>query len=149
MKRRSFFGVLAGGAAALHVNSPLRAAVTPPVATSVTTNADPRATISMAQYTTDAFVSRVGEVFSFHRTADANDAPIRLELIGVHPSPQRGHARGREPFSLSFALRGGDATEQSTLHFRHEDFESCGWFVNRIVAPQHDPRTAHYEAVFG
>jgi hypothetical protein len=139
MKRRSFVGLLAGGAAALGVKPLLTMAPA----------LDPRAKISMQQYTSSAFASRVGQVFSFHRTADTNDPPIRLELIEVQPSPHYAMAGGRQPFSLLFALRSGDATQESTLHLRHDEFAPCAWFVNRVTAPRRDQKTAYYEAVFG
>jgi hypothetical protein len=151
MNRRSFVELLAGGAAALGVNVPFTTAA--PVeegrAPSVTSGPSGRAKISMEQYTSDAFASRVGEVFSFHRTAGASDSPIRLELVDVHTSPHAAITRGRQPFSLMFALRSEDATQESTLHLRHDEFEPCAWFVNRVTAPERKRRVPHYEAVFG
>jgi hypothetical protein len=58
-------------------------------------------------------------------------------------------AGDRQAFSLLFALRGADATHESTLHLRHDEFEPCAWFVNRVTARQRDPQTPYYEAVFG
>jgi hypothetical protein len=139
MKRRSFVGLLAGGAAALGVKPLLTMA--PPL--------DPGAKISMQQYTSDAFASRLGQVFSFHRTADANDPAIHLELVEVQSSPHHAMAGAREPFSLLFVLRSSDAMLESTLHLRHDDFEPCAWFVNRVTAPEHHMRVPCYEAVFG
>jgi hypothetical protein len=150
MKRRSFFGLLAGGVAALGVKPWLTPA--PPGerrSMSEASTSGHRATLSMEQYTSDAFASRVGQVFSFHRTADANDPAIRLELIDVQSSPHHTMAGARQPFSLLFALRSDDATRESTLHLRHEEFAPCAWFVNRVTAPKHDLRVAYYEAVFG
>jgi hypothetical protein len=72
----------------------------------------------MDQYTSDAFASLVGQVFRFHRTAGAEDPSIDLELLEVQQlSPHRGGAAGRQPFSLLFALRGGDAPRQSRAIF--------------------------------
>lgn len=103
----------------------------------------------MDQYTSDAFVPLVGQVFSFHRTADAGDPPIQLELLHVQAFRHRADMGGRQLFSLLFALRGGEATQESTLHLRHDAFEPCAWFVNRVTVPERDPRTPYYEAVFG
>jgi hypothetical protein len=148
VNRRSFFGVVAGGAAALSVRLP----ATPGLErlnVSGTSMSDPHAAISMPQYTSDAFQSRVGQVFAFHRTENASDPPIQLELVEVKASPHQAQAGGRPAFSLLFALRSDDATRESTLHLRHDDFEPCAWFVNRVTAPQYGQHTAHYEAVFG
>jgi hypothetical protein len=101
----------------------------------------------MNQYTSDVFASLVGQVFRFHQTADAADPSMHLELLEVQSSHSSGTG-GRQPFSLLFALRSGDVTLQSTLHFRHDDFEPCAWFVNRVTVPGRDPRTPYYEAVF-
>jgi hypothetical protein len=136
MKRRSFVGLLACAGAAVGLKLP-----------SVLAPAQGR--ISMERYSSDAFASRLGQIFSFHRTADANDPPIRLELVEVQSSPHGAMAGGRQPFSLLFALRSGDATQESTLHLRHDGFEPCAWFVNRVTAPEHDRRVPYYEAVFG
>jgi hypothetical protein len=111
--------------------------------------AESRTLISMGQYTSDVFASLVGQVFSFHRTLEADDPALRLELIEVQPSAQRAGANVRQSFSLLFALRGGDATQQSTLYLRHDEFEPCAWFVNRVMVPDRDARTPYYEAVFG
>jgi len=150
VNRRSFFGLLASGTAALSV-APWSTGT--PAAerldTSVTSMSDSRAKIFMDGYTSDAFVPRVGQVFSFHRTAEANDPPIHLELIAVESAHQGKAGGGRHPFSLLFRLRSDDATEESTLHLRHDDFAPCAWFVNRVVAPGRDTQTAYYEAVFG
>jgi hypothetical protein len=151
MNRRLFFGQLASGLAALRVKLPLTAAA-PPVErlnTSLTSVSTRHAKISMEEYTGDAFASRVGQVFAFHRTADANDPPIHLELVDVQSSRHQTMAGGRQPFSLLFVLRDGDATQESTLHLRHDEFERCAWFVNRVTAPERDRKTPYYEAVFG
>jgi hypothetical protein len=149
MNRRSFFGLLAGGAAALRFDPRLTtASAAERLNISVKSMSDPRA-ISMGHYTSETFASRVGQVFSFHRTADANDAPIHLELVDVQTSPHEAMTGGRQSFSLLFALRSEDATQESTLHLRHDEFEPCAWFVNRVTAPRPDPRTPYYEAVFG
>jgi hypothetical protein len=147
MDRRSFFGMLAGGAAALPIAPLLSNAEW--LDRSVTSMSDSHAKLSVTDYTSAAFASLVGQVFSFHRTADANDPPIHLELVEVEPSPHRAMAGARQSFSLLFALRGADATEESTLHLRRDEFEPCAWFVNRVTARQRDPKTPHYEAVFG
>jgi hypothetical protein len=147
MNRRSFFGMLAGGAVALPIAPLLTHAER--LNRSATALSDPHATISMTHYTSDAFASLVGQVFSFHETADASDSPIRLELVEVEPSPHRAMAGGRQSFSLLFALRRGHATDESTLHLRHDRFERCAWFFNRVTAPQRDANTPYYEAVFG
>jgi hypothetical protein len=139
--------MLAGGAVTLPIAPLLTHAER--LTRSTTAMPDAHAKISMAQYTSDAFASRAGQVFSFHRTAGANDAPIRLELVEAEPSPHRAMAGGRQSFSLLFALRSNDATEESTLHLRHDQFEPCAWFFNRVTAPKRDPKTAYYEAVFG
>ncbi len=103
----------------------------------------------MNQYTNDVFASLVGQVFRFHRTADGNDRPIDLELLAVQPSTSRSALQARQPFSLLFVLSGGDAPLESTLHLRHDDFEPCAWFVNRVTVPGRDQRAPYYEAVFG
>lgn len=103
----------------------------------------------MDQYTSDAFASLVGQVFCFYSTADAADAPMHLELLEVQASPPRAGAQIRQAFSLLFALRGGEASTQSTLYLRHGEFEPCAWFINRVSIPGRDPRTPYYEAVFG
>src|SRR2546423_13070409 len=152
VNRRYFFGVLAGGAGAAAVGitrSLTGAPADERVNASETAMSDLGARISMGQYTSDAFKSRVGQVFSFHRTADANDPPIQLELVDVQSSAHQAKAGTRQPFSLLFALRGGDATPESTLHLRHEEFEPCAWFVNRVVAREHEHHMPYYEAVFG
>ena len=152
MNRRSFFGFLASGAAALRVKPWLTSAppsAAEPVDTPAAPMSDARATMSMEQYTSDAFRSRVGQVFSFHRTAEANSPPIHLELVDVESSPHQKSAGSRQPFSLLFRLRSDDAIQESTLHLRHDEFAPCAWFINRVVAPGRDPRTAYYEAVFG
>jgi hypothetical protein len=152
MKRRSFFGLLAGGAAALRVTpalTPAPATALEGLSASVPSVSDPRAKISMTQYSGDAFAARVGQVFSFHRIAGANDPPVHLELVDVQTSPHQAGAGHRQSFSLLFALRSGDATQESTLHLRHDEFEPCAWFVNRVTAPERDPKTPYYEAVFG
>jgi uncharacterized protein DUF6916 len=141
MDRRSFFGLLGAGAATLQVKSRL---TTGPLATEHSV-----AKVSIDHYTSDAFAPLVGRVFSFHRTADANDSPVRLELVEVQSSTRQSRAGARQPFSLLFALRSGDATEESTLHLRHDAFEPCPWFVNRVVGPKSDPKTPYYEAIFG
>lgn len=149
MDRRSFFGLVAGGATALRVESPLANAPLSAdhVNASVRPMPDPR--ISMEQYRSDTFASRVGEVFSFHRTADANDAPVHLELVDVQASTLQPKAGGRQSFSLLFVLRSDDATQESTLHLRHDAFQPCAWFVNRVAAPERKGHLAYYEAVFG
>ena len=147
MNRRSFFGMLAGGAVVFPI-APLWTNAER-LDRSATAMFDPHAKISMAQYTSDAFASLAGQVFSFHRTAGANDAPIRLELVEARPSSHRAMAGARQSFSLLFALRSRDATEESTLHLRHDGFEPCAWLVNRVTAPKRDQQTAYYEAVFG
>jgi hypothetical protein len=150
MDRRSFFGVLASGAAAMRIAPELTAASTDErVDIPVTSMSDVRAQLSMEHYTSDAFASRVGQVFSFHRTADANDPPVHLELVDVQSSPRHAGTGGRQPFSLLFKLRSVDATQESTLHLRHDDFAPSAWFVNRVVAPDRDRQAAFYEAVFG
>ncbi len=103
----------------------------------------------MDQYTSDAFASLVGQVFHFHRTAGAEEPSLDLELIEVASSPHASGAPGRQPFSLLFALRRGDAPQQSTLYLRHEAYEPCAWFVSRVLVQGRDPRTPYYEAVFG
>lgn len=110
---------------------------------------EPRTTIAMEQYASDTFVPLVGQVFSFHCTADASDPPIQLELLEVQASPHLAGAAGRQRFSLLFALRGGEATRESTLHLRRDAFEPCAWFINRVMVPARDPRTPYYEAIFG
>jgi hypothetical protein len=107
-----------------------------------------RTTISMDQYTSDVFASLVGQLFHFHQSPDADDPSIDLELIAVESSPHARGAPGRQPFSLLFALRRGEAPQQSTLYLRHEAFERCAWFVNRVLVPGRDARTPYYEAVF-
>jgi len=134
MDRRSFFGLVAGGATALGVELPS------------TPISDPR--LSMERYTRDVFASRVGEVFSFYRTADASDPAIHLELIDVQSSPHQP-AGARQSFSLMFVLRSDDATRESALHIRHDEFQPCAWFVNRVTAPERQGHMAYYEAVFG
>jgi hypothetical protein len=72
MKRRSFFGLLAGGVAALGIKPWLTA---PPVERRnllAASTSDPHATITMADYTSAAFASRVGQVFAFHRPFTLN-----------------------------------------------------------------------------
>ena len=140
MERRSFFGLLGGAVAALGAEQPFASG-------SVTSMPDTSANTSMARYTSDMFEPLVGQIFSFHRTADANDPPIRLELVEVQAHPSTAGAR--QPFSLLFALRSNDATQQSTLHLRHDELDKCAWFVNRIIAPGRDLHTPYYEAVFG
>ena len=149
MKRRSFFGLLAGGVAALGSKPWLTAPPVERLNMSAATTSDPHATITMEHYTSAAFASRVGQVFPFHRTADASDPPIHLELVDVQSSPHHTMAGARQPFSLLFALRSDEATQESTLHLRHEAFAPCAWFVNRVTAPTHDRRVPYYEAVFG
>lgn len=147
MNRRSFFGMLAGGAVALPIAPLLTNAER--LNRSVMSMPDSDAKVSVTQYTSAAFAPLIGQVFAFHRTADANDRPIHLELVEVQPSPHRAMAGGRQSFSLLFASRGADATEESTLHLRHDAFEPCAWFVNRVTASPRDPKTPYYEAVFG
>ena len=147
MNRRSFFGMLAGGAVALPIAPLLTHAER--LNLSGASMSDPRGKIAMTQYTSDAFAPLVGQVFCFHRTADANDPRMHLELVEVQPSPHRAMAGARQSFSLLFAARRADATEESTLHLRHDGFEPCPWFVTRVTAPQRDPKTPYYEAVFG
>lgn len=103
----------------------------------------------MDQYTSDVFTSLVGQVFSFHRSVDASDPAIHLELVEVDAGAPRAGAAIRQPFSLLFALRDGEATAQSMLYLRHDDFEPCSWFVTRVSIPGRDARTPYYEAVFG
>src|SRR5262249_40572596 len=103
----------------------------------------------MDRYTSDVFTSLVGQVFHFHRNADATDSPICLELVDVESSAQRNRSDDVHTFSLLFALQRGEATSQSTLHLRHDAFEPCVWFINRVVVPGRDPHTPYYEAVFG
>ncbi len=148
MNRRSFFGMLASGAATLGVK-PAFAAAAARLGKSVTPMSDAPAKISMARYTSDAFRPLVGQVFAFHRTADTKDAPVHLELVEVQSSKHQGMAGSCQPFSLLFALRSSDATQESTLHLRHDQFEPSAWFVNRVVAPGRDSKNAYYEAVFG
>jgi hypothetical protein len=147
MNRRSFFGMVAGGAVALPIAPLLTSAER--LNRSVASMSGPDTKIAVTQYTSATFASLVGQVLSFHRTADANDTPIHLELVEVEPSPHRAMAGARQSFSLLFALRGADATEKSTLHLRHDAFEPCAWFVNRVTAPKRDLKTPYYEAVFG
>lgn len=152
MNRRSFVGLLAGGAAGLGVEQSLPtapAAALEGLNTAAPPVSDPGGKISMAQYTSDTFASRVGQIFSFHRTADANDPPIHLELIDVQSSRHTAAAGTRRSFSLLFMLRSGDATAESTLHLRHDEFDPCAWFVNRVAAPQRERHAPYYEAVFG
>jgi hypothetical protein len=104
--------------------------------------------IAMDQYTSGAFAPLVGQIFRFHRTAAADDPPIDLELLEAQASAHHGTA-GRQPFSLLFALRSGEAPPQSTLHLRHDAFEPCVWFITRVLVPGRDPQTPYYEAVFG
>src|SRR5262245_59661990 len=120
MNRRSFFGMLAGGAVVFPIAPLLTHAQR--LTRSATAMSDAHAKISVTQYTSAAFASLIGQVFAFHRTADANDPPIRLELVEVLPSPHRAVAGARQSFSLLFALRDADATEESTLHLRHDEF---------------------------
>jgi|RhiMetdeSRZDD1v2_1073273.scaffolds.fasta_scaffold948655_2 uncharacterized protein DUF6916 len=108
-----------------------------------------RTTMSMDQYTGDAFAPLVGQVFRFHRTAGADDPSIDLELLEVQSSPRPGGGEGRQPFSLLFELRSGDAPRETTLHLRHDQFEPCAWFVNRVMVPGRPAKTPYYEAVFG
>src|SRR5689334_4041265 len=121
MNRRSFVGLLTSGAAALGVKQALPMA---PALESLNTPApaiaDSRGKITMAQYTSETFASRVGQVFSFHGTADAKDPPIQLELVDVQSSPHRPGAGTRQSFSLLFVLRSDDATRESALHLRHD-----------------------------
>ncbi len=147
MNRRSFFGMLAGGAVVFPIAPLLTDAQR--LNRSATAIFDAHGKISMADYTSDAFASLAGQVFAFHRTADANDRPIRLELVEAEPSPHRSIGGARQSFSLLFALRSDDATEESTLHLRHDGFEPCAWFFNRVTAPKRDSKTPYYEAVFG
>lgn len=138
MERRSFFGLVGGAVAALGAEQPFA---------SGSLTAMPDANTSMARYTSDMFQPLVGQVFSFHRTAEAKDPPIHLELVEVQSHPATAGAR--QPFSLLFALRSSDATQQSTLHLRHDELEKCAWFVNRVIPPGRDLHTPYYEAVFG
>ena len=140
MERRSFFGLLGGAVAALGSEQQIATG-------SITSMPDASTNTSMARYTSDMFQPLVGQIFSFHRTAEAKDAPIRLELVDVQSHSSTGDVR--QPFSLLFALRSEDATQQSTLHLRHDELESCAWFVNRVIAPGRDAHTPYYEAVFG
>lgn len=105
--------------------------------------------MTIGQYTSEVFTPLVGQVFCFHRTADAGDAPLHLELIEVQASPHRATAGARQAFSLLFALRSGDAMQPATLYLRRDEFEPCAWFVSRVTVPGRDPRTPYYEAVFG
>src|SRR5262249_25513364 len=73
---------------------------------------------------------------------------LHLELLEVQSPPQRAGAHTRQPFSLLFALRSGSSTLQSTLYLRHDGFEPCAWFVNRVVVPEGNPGVPYYEAVF-
>jgi len=152
MNRRSFFGLLAGAAAGVGIKLPWKAApraAGESAAGVPTTVPGPRAKMSMDQYTSEAFSSRVGEVFSFHRTEEGSDAPVQLELVNVQASRHRPAGAARQAFSLLFVLRSADATGESTLHLRHDEFEPCAWFVNRVAAPERDRTTAYYEAIFG
>jgi hypothetical protein len=150
MNRRSFVGLLTSGAAALGVKQALPMA---PALESLNTPAPPtsdsRGKISIRQYTSETFSSRVGEVFAFHRTAAANDSAIQLELVSVQSSPHRPAVGARQSFSLLFVLRSDDATRESALHLRHDEFEPCAWFVNRVAAPERERHVPYYEAVFG
>jgi len=146
MDRRSFFGLVAGAAGALQTN--LLTTDAPATHHLNASLPDSGGKISMDQYTRDAFASRVGEIFSFHRTADANDAPIHLELVEVESSPHQNSASARQPFSLLFASRSGDSVHESTLHLRHDEFQPCAWFVNRVMAPEREHHMHYYEAIF-
>jgi hypothetical protein len=137
----------AGGAAAFPITPLLANAER--LNRSATAMSGAHAQMSMAQYTNEAFASLAGQVFSFHRTAGANDPAIRLELVEAEPSPHRAMAGTRQSFSLLFALRSNDAIDESTLHLRHDGFEPCAWLVNRVTAPKRDSKTPYYEAVFG
>lgn len=105
--------------------------------------------ISMERYTSDVFAPLVGQVFCFYRSADTREPAVRLELLEVQASAHRADVEERQPFSLLFALRDGEPTVESTLHLRHDSFEPCAWFVNRVAVPGRDSKTPYYEAVFG
>ena len=150
MDRRSVLWMLAGGSAALQMKTMFAAGSSSEgVNPSLAAASGSLGRDVMPQYTIDAFASRVGEVFTFHQRADASDSPLLLELVEVEEAQHGAGPGGRQPFSLLFALRGADATAESTLHLRHAEFEPCAWFVNRVVAPNRDATRAYYEAVFG
>ena len=150
MDRRSVLWMLVGGSAALRVQTMFAAGSPVERPNGLLPAVSGIRGVLMQQYTIDEFTSRVGEVFAFHRSADGNDTPVHLELIEVMGAPHGAGPGGRQPFSLLFALRSSDATNESTLHLRHAGFEPCPWFVNRVVAPKNrDAAGAYYEAVFG
>jgi hypothetical protein len=107
------------------------------------------APISMDRYAADLFRPLIGQVFRFDDGGAAARGPIELELVEV-AEPQGRPASGfRAPFTLVFTLKSSLPAQREQLQLLDDRFESCWWFVNRVLPSGRDPRTALYQAVFG
>jgi hypothetical protein len=119
------------------------------------TDTDPNATgalsppISMAQYSTELFRPLIGQIFRFDDGSAAERGLIELELVEVADPRGRAAPGLRPPFSLFFTLRSSQPAQREELQLLDDRFESCSWFVNRVLPSGRDPRTPHYQAVFG
>ena len=112
--------------------------------------------LTIAEYTPDAFASRIGEYFRF--TTEDERAPrgleLNLTLLQVRGSrqPEKPDANEREPFSLLFATQEDVPFLQGLCRLQHPDFASEQVFLTRVMPPRgksSDQHRSYYEAVFG
>jgi hypothetical protein len=115
--------------------------------------ASARVQFSMDAYTADIFEPLVGQTFLFEGPLEGQGdqaGQARLELIDARKSGSGAPAAGfREPFTLIFALRSPEPLGNGLHRIAHDNFEPCDWFLNRVLLPGRDPRTAYYQAAFG
>jgi hypothetical protein len=108
--------------------------------------------VSMQEYTAETFKPHVGEMFRFEPSGNAESnggaGPALLELIEVAAGPTVADGL-RQQFLLLFVLRSDRPLGPGLHRIVRAGFESCDWFLNRIVVPGRDPRAAYYQAVFG
>jgi hypothetical protein len=101
----------------------------------------------MTEFSADAFLPHVGEVFRWQ--AGAPEARI-MRLLDVERYPRRP-GLAREPFSLLFVMHDQPPLAGGVYSLLHGEFERCELLLTRVTVPKYecqDPRGMYYEAVF-
>ena len=106
---------------------------------------------SIAEFTADLFLLRVGELFEWERPGGrTGEEKAWMRLIEVTRHPSHG-GDSREPFSLLFVMQGQRELERGLHTLVHPLFQRCELLLSRVTVPPYErkePDGIYYEAVF-
>jgi len=106
---------------------------------------------AFGDFTADVFDRYVGQRFRFTpATGTPGAEPVELELVEVARARERQRSGGPaiRQFSLLFRSVDGRKLTTGLNTVRHEDFEACDIFLERVQSSYGVPDAADYEAIF-